>query len=339
MSVSLATLATRFGCDVSGDPDTEVSHVATLGNAGPGAISFLANPAYRDQLADTQASAVILADDMVDDCLVPALVADDPYVIFARVADHLYPRRTYPPVVHASAVVDDGAEVDPTAHLAALAYVAAGSKVGARAYIGPGCVVGPNCVVGDDTHLSANVTLVENVRIGRRGLLHGGAVLGADGFGHKMTDTGWLKVPQVGGVVVGDDVEVGASTTIDRGAIDDTVIGNGVRLDNQIQIAHNCRVGDHTVIASGTGVSGSTTIGSRCIIAGMAGFVGHIHICDGAIVTGGAVVTKSITKPGVYTGAWAATGDRDWKRQLARVRRLGSYEQRLKALEDKAKDK
>lgn len=338
MSVSLATLATRFGCDIAGDPNTEVDHVATLGNAGPGAISFLANPAYREQLAETKASAVILGDDAVGDCPVAALLSDDPYVIFARVADFLYPRRIYPPAVHPSAVIDEGAEIDPTAHIAALAYVAAGSKVGARAYIGPGCVIGAQCDVGDDTHLSANVTLVENVRIGRRGLLHGGAVLGADGFGHKLTDTGWLKVPQVGGVVVGDDVEVGASTTIDRGAIDDTVIGNGVRLDNQIQIAHNCRVGDHTVIASGTGVSGSTTIGSRCIIAGMAGFVGHINICDGAIVTGGAVVTKSITEPGVYTGAWAATGDRDWKRQLARVRRLGSYERRLKVLENKAKD-
>lgn len=334
MGVSLATLATQFGCDVAGNPDTEVDHVATLANAGNGAISFLANSAYRDQLAATRASAVILDDDSVADCPVDALLTDDPYVTYAKVANHLYPRREYPPSIHPSAVVEPEADVDDSAHIGPLAVIASGARVGARTYIGPGCIVGKDCVVGDDTHLLANVTLIEDVTLGRRCLVHGGAVLGADGFGHKMTDTGWLKVPQVGGVVIGDDVEIGASTTIDRGAIDDTVVGNGVRLDNQIQIAHNCRIGDHTVIASGTGVSGSTTIGSRCIVAGMVGLVGHIHICDDVVITGAAVVTKDITKPGVYTSAWAAMNDRDWKRQVARVRRLPAYERRLKALED-----
>jgi len=334
--LSLGTLAAQFGCELHGDPDIQVSRVATLRNAGPGSISFLANPAYRDQLADTAASAVILSAEAVDGCPVAALVTDDPYVLYARVATLLYPRPAFPPGVHASAVIDADAEVDPGAHVAALAVIEAGARIEAQVYVGPGCVVGRNCTVGEGSYLHANVTLIEDVSIGRRALIHGGVVIGADGFGHKMTDTGWLKVPQVGGVRIGDDVEIGASTTIDRGAIDDTVIEDGVKLDNQIQIAHNCRVGAHTVIASGTGVSGSTTIGSRCIIAGMVGFVGHIHICDNVVITGAAVVTKDIREPGVYTSAWAVQPDRQWKRTVARVRRLDRFEERLRALEKTA---
>lgn len=336
MGVSLQSLAAQFGCEVSGNPETEVSHVATLANADAGSISFLANPAYKDQLGKTKASAVIIAAEALDACPTDALVSADPYVTYARVAHVLHPRRQHEPGVHPSAVIDPDAEIDPTATIGPLSYIAGGAKVGARSYVGPSCVIGPGCSVGEDTELAASITLVEDVRIGDRVLVNAGAVLGADGFGHKLTDTGWLKVPQVGGVVVGNDVEVGASTTIDRGAIDDTVIGNGVRLDNQIQIAHNCRIGDHTVIASGTGVSGSTTIGARCIVGGMSGFVGHINVCDDVIITGAAVVTKDIQKPGVYSSAWAARDDRSWKRQVARVRRLEAYEERLKALETKA---
>ncbi len=173
--------------------------------------------------------------------------------------------------------------------------------------------------------------------IGKRAIVHGGVILGADGFGHKMTAEGWLKVPQVGGVRIGDDVEIGAATSIDCGAIDDTIIEDGVKLDNQIQIAHNCRIGAHTVIASGTGVSGSTSIGARCIIAGMVGFVGHINVCDNVVITGKAVVTKDITKPGVYSSSFAAEPDRIWKKQVARIRRLEKWEKRLQALEKQAR--
>lgn len=338
MGVSLGSLAAQFGCELIGDPDIEVRSVATLGNAGEGAISFLANPAYRSQLEHTGATAVILTAASADACPVNALVTDDAYVVFARVATLLYPRPSYEPGIHATAVIHEDASVDPSAHVGPLVVVEAGARVGARVYLGAGCVVGARCDIGDDSHFSANVTLIKDVRIGKRAIVHGGVVIGADGFGHKMTDEGWLKVPQVGGVQIGDDVEIGASTTIDCGAIDDTVIEDGVKLDNQIQIAHNCHIGAHTVIASGTGVSGSTKIGSRCIIAGMVGFVGHISVCDNAVVTGAAVVTKDITEPGVYTSAFAVEPDRIWKRQVARFRRLGKWEQRLRALERNQSD-
>ena len=339
MATSLGKLATQFGCELVGDPDVEVSRVATLGNAGPGCISFLASAAYRSQLGETGASAVILREVDVADCNTNALLTSDPYLLFARVATKLYPRQKPTPGIHPSAVIEADAEIDPSAQIAALSFVGSGSKIGANCYIGPGCVVGTRCSVGDESHLSANVTLVDDVQIGSRAIVHGGVVLGADGFGHKATDTGWLKVPQVGGVRIGDDVEIGASTTIDRGAIDNTVIEDGVRLDNQIQIGHNCRIGAHTVIASGTGVSGSTTIGRRCIIAGMAGFVGHIQICDDVIVTGAAVVTKSITRPGVYSSSFPAEADGEWKKKVARFRRLGNIQSRLRALETGGKPK
>lgn len=333
MAESLGSLAARFGCELVGDPDVEISRVATLSNAGEGSISFLANPAYRSQLTDTSAAAVILSPDVVDDCPVPALVVDDPYVLYARVASVLYPWPMYPAGQHASAVVDENADVDGSAHIAPQAVVEAGAVVGARSYIGPGTVVGTNCRVGEDCHLSANVSLIDDVVVGDRAILHGGVVIGADGFGFKMADGAWLKVPQVGGVRIGDDVEIGALTSVDRGAIDDTVIEDGVKLDNKIQVAHNCRIGAHTVIASGTGVSGSTTIGSRCIIAGHVGFVGHIKVCDNVIITGAAVITKDITSPGVYSGAFAAEDDRSWKRRVARFRRLDKLSERLRAIE------
>ena len=333
MGTSLAELATRFGCELIGDPDAEVASVATLKNAASGSVSFLASPAYRPQLAETRATAVIMREADAAECSVNALVCEDPYLTFARVATLLYPRPSVDAGIHSSAVVEASASVDPSAQIAALSYIGEGASIGARTYIGPGCVIGKNCHVGDDGYLSANISLIDDVQLGHRAIVHGGVVLGADGFGHKATDTGWLKVPQVGGVRIGNDVEIGASTTVDRGAIDDTIIGDGVRLDNQIQIAHNCNIGAHTVIASGTGVSGSTTIGSRCVVAGMVGFVGHIHICDDVVITGAAVVTKSITEPGVYSGSFPAEKDADWKRRVARFRRLDSLQKRVGGLE------
>lgn len=333
MGTKLGSLATQFGCELIGDPDAEVSTVATLGNAGPGSISFLASPAYRPLLESTGATAVILTETDAASCGTNALITADPYLTFARIATLLYPRMLPEAGIHANAVVEPGADVDASAQIAALAYVAAGSSIAAHVYVGPGCVIGKDCAVGEGSHLSANVTLVEDVKIGRRAIVHGGVVIGADGFGHKATETGWLKVPQVGGVRIGDDVEIGASTTIDRGAIDDTVIEDGVRLDNQIQIAHNCRIGAHTVIASGTGVSGSTSIGKRCVVAGMAGFVGHISVCDDVIITGAAVVTKSIIEPGVYSSSFPAEKDGDWKRKVARFRRLENLVGRVSVLE------
>jgi UDP-3-O-[3-hydroxymyristoyl] glucosamine N-acyltransferase len=335
LAISLGSLASQFGCELIGDPGSEVSRVGTLANAGPGAISFLANPAYRSQLEATAATAVVIPPEAAEACPVDALLAADPYLTFARIATALHPRPQHAPGIHASAIVDPAAIVHETAHIAPLAVIQAGSTVGPGVYVGPGSVVGTNCSIGEASHLSANVTLVDDVSIGSRAIVHAGVVIGADGFGHKWAETGWLKVPQVGGVRIGDDVEIGACTSIDRGSIDDTVIGSGVRLDNQIQIAHNCSIGEHTVIASGVGVSGSVTIGKRCIVGGKAGFVGHISVCDDAVITGAAVVTKDITQPGVYSSAFSAEKDSVWKRRVARFRRLDSLAKRVAALENK----
>jgi UDP-3-O-[3-hydroxymyristoyl] glucosamine N-acyltransferase len=199
--------------------------------------------------------------------------------------------------------------------------------------VGAGCFVGPGCRLGPSTRLHANVTLVEDVRMGARCIVHPGAVIGSDGFGNARGSEGWIKVPQVGGVLIGDDVEIGANTTIDRGAIEDTVIENGVRLDNLIQIAHNVRIGEHTAMASLSGVSGSTVIGKRCMFAGQTGVVGHIRICDDVVIGGATMVSKDIREPGFYTASFPAEKDRDWKRKVARFRRLEELARRVAGLE------
>jgi UDP-3-O-[3-hydroxymyristoyl] glucosamine N-acyltransferase len=239
--------------------------------------------------------------------------------------------------VHASAVVEPGASVDPTAEIAAGAYVAAGSAVGPRCVVSPGCYVGPACRLGADVRLLPNVTLARATSIGDRTIVHAGAVIGADGFGNAMTDDGWIKVPQVGGVDIGADVEIGANTTIDCGAIGNTVIANGVRIDNLCMIAHNVTIGEHTAMAAQCGIAGSATIGARCMFAGQSGSVGHVSICDDVIVTGKTMVTKSITEPGVYSSGWAAEPSRAWAKTVARVRRLDALTERVARLEkDKA---
>ena len=335
MPISLGELATRFGCELIGDPDLVVSDVASLPNATKQSLTFLSNAAYKEQLASTQAGAVIVRPDDAADCPVAAILHDDPYACYARMAAVLHPAPTYAPGVHASAVVDDSATVAQSAHVAANAVVGERSVIGENVYVGPGTVIGPNCVVGDDCRLVANVTLARAVRIGKRGIFHPGVVLGSDGFGNAQTKSGWVKVPQVGGVVIGDDVEIGANTTVDCGAIDDTVIENGVRIDNLCMIAHNVRVGEHTAMAALTGIAGSTTIGKRCLFAGSAAAVGHITICDDVVVLGKAVVTHDIREPGAYSGMFPATPARDWTKFVARLRRIDSLQKRVKKLEDK----
>ena len=333
MQTSLGELATRFGCELVGDPDSAVTHVATLANAGPRSLSFLANPAYRAELAVTRAGAVVVRADDADACPVPALISHDPYETYARIAGVLHPPASFPPGIHESAIVSGSATVSASAHVAARAVIGDGAIVADGAGIGPGAVVGPRCRVGESSRLHANVTLVEDVRIGKRCIVHPGAVIGCDGFGNARSDTGWVKVPQIGGVEIGDDVEIGANTTIDRGSIEDTVIGNGVRLDNLIQIAHNVRIGVHTVMAARSGVSGSTVIGKRCMFAGQSGLVGHITICDDVVIGGATMVSKDIREPGFYTASFPAEKDRDWKRKVARFRRLDDLAQRVANLE------
>jgi UDP-3-O-[3-hydroxymyristoyl] glucosamine N-acyltransferase len=336
MPLRLAELAVRFGCELQGDPDALIERVASLQEASPGSLAFLANPRYRRFLAGTRATAVVLDAGSAAECPVAALVARNPYATYARIAQLLHPA---PPVVagrHPSAVVAAGAQVDASAHVGALAHVAAGATIGPRAFVGPGSVVLAGAQVGADTRLVARVTLCEGVRIGERCLLHPGCVIGADGFGQAPDAGTYVKVPQLGSVVLGDDVEVGSNTTIDRGAIGDTLIGDGVKVDNQVQIGHNVRIGEHTVIAGCAGISGSTVIGRRCMIAGMVGVAGHLEICDDVAITGRTMVSSSIRQPGVYSSALHADEAKRFRRNAARFQQLDELARRVRRLEKAA---
>ena len=333
MAWGLGQLAVRFGCSVRGDADVQVEHVATLAHAGPGAISFLANPRYREQLAHTRASAVILAEEHAEQCPVAALVADDPYATYARIADLLHPRGSRRPGIDERAVVDPRADVASSASVGACAVIAAGARIEEHAVVGPGCVVSDDARLGPHAELVANVYLGPRVWIGARTLVHPGTVIGADGFGFAREPEGWLKVPQLGSVRIGDDVEIGALTTVDRGAIEDTVIEEGVKLDNNIQVAHNVHIGAHTIIAACVGISGSTVIGKRCMIAGAVGFVGHLQIADDVVITGQTMVNRSITEPGVYSSALPMDEAARWRKNSARFRHLDELARRVRALE------
>jgi len=322
MAISLGELAVRFGCDLRGDPHARVAHVATLQSADADALTFFANPRYRKFLEATRAGAVVLEARYADACPAPALLCRNPYATYARIAAVLHPAPAIAPGSHPSAVIDATAQIDPTAAVGPLALVGAGARIGPRAVIGPGCIVMERVSVGADTRLAANVTLCADVRVGERCLLHPGVVVGADGFGIAPDQGEWVKIPQVGAVRIGDDVEIGANTTIDRGAIEDTVIEDGVKLDNQIQIAHNVRVGAHTAIAGCTGVSGSTTIGRRCLIGGQVGIAGHLTICDDVVLTGRAFVASSIRKPGQYSSGLPVDEAVRFRKNAARFHQL-----------------
>ena len=333
MPISLGELATRFSCELIGDPDIIVDDVAPLSNASSNSLSFLSSSAFKKQLSSTKAAAVILSADDAPDSPTAALVHDNPYACYARIAAFIRPRPVHAAGVHATAVIAETASVAITSHIAANAVIEDRAVIGENSYIGPGTVVGPDCVVGDDCRLNANVTFVRNVSIGDRCVFHSGSVVGADGFGNAMTDEGWVSVPQFGGVRIGNDVEVGASTTIDCGAIEDTIIDNGVRLDNQIQIGHNVHVGEHTAMASSVAVAGSTHIGKRCLLAGMVGVAGHITICDDVIINGKGMVSKSITEPGGYASNFPVEGVRTWNRRVAMFRRIDKLLGRVSKLE------
>jgi UDP-3-O-[3-hydroxymyristoyl] glucosamine N-acyltransferase len=332
MGTTLGELAVRFGCELAGDPQVEIDSVGTLQNAGARSITFLANPKYRRQLAATRAAAVVLDARAADACPVAALISANPYATYARIAAVLHPENRYAAGIDARAHVEERTHISASASIAAGAVLEAGVRIGERVRIGPGCVVMRDSTIGDDTRLSANVTICHGVRVGARVLIHPGAVIGADGFGLAPERGAWVKVPQVGGVRIGDDVEVGANTTIDRGAIEDTVIEDGVKLDNQIQIGHNVQIGAHTAIAGCTGISGSTSIGRRCMIGGMVGVAGHLSVCDDVVVTGLTLVSHSIRKPGVYSGGLPLDEARRWRRNAVRFRHLDELAKRVEAL-------
>jgi UDP-3-O-[3-hydroxymyristoyl] glucosamine N-acyltransferase len=333
MPVSLGELAVRFGCELRGDPDTQVERVATLANADGRSLTFLANPRYRPQLAETHAAAVVISAGSAGDCRTAMLLCDNPYATYARMATLLHPP---PPVragVHPTAVVSPEARVAPSAEIGPGATVAPDTTVGARVQVGPHCVLAEGVTLEEDVRLVARVTLGRGVQIGARSVLHPGVVIGGDGFGFAPERGTWVKVPQVGTVRIGADVEIGANTTVDRGAIDDTVIEEGVKLDNLIMVGHNVRIGAHTAIAACTGISGSTTIGRRCMIGGMVGFAGHLSIADDVVITGYSAVSHSITAAGVYSSTLPIEEAHAWRRLVARFKRSARLEERVRRLE------
>jgi UDP-3-O-[3-hydroxymyristoyl] glucosamine N-acyltransferase len=330
--VTLGELAARFGGEVRGDGGVRLRQVATLESAGPEHIAFLANPKYRAQLASTRAGAVIVPPQAATATALPRIVCDNPYAFYAKVAGLLNPAAYAPPGVHPTAVVGPGAEVADSAGIGPLACVGAGARIGDGARVGAGSCVGERVSIGAGSVLHARVTVYADCVIGERCILHSGVVIGADGFGMAWDTDHWLKIPQIGRVVIGDDVEVGANSSIDRGALDDTVIEDGVRIDNQVQIGHNCRIGAHTAIAGCVGIAGSTRVGRNCRIGGAAMLSGHIEVADGTTISGGTAIIRSVDAPGIYTSVFPFLPHREWIRNAAHLRHLDQMARQIKEL-------
>lgn len=332
---TLGELASRFGLEFRGDATTPIAGVCNLSPGKPGCLSFLSNPQYRKFLASTASAAVIVGPRDVSALTGAGLVAKDPYLAYARIAVLFDVGRDFQPGIHPSAVIDSTAAIGEGVHVGANAVVMAGAKIGPGSYVGPGCYIGRDAIVGDGARFVAQVHVGDRVRLGLRFHAQPGSVIGSRGFGNARGPAGWEEVPQLGTVVVGDDVEIGANTCVDRGALDDTVIANGVRLDNLIQIAHNCSIGEHTAIAACTGIAGSTRVGARCMIGGAVGISGHLEIADDVVILGRTMVTRSLTEKGAYGSGLPAAPAREWRKRTARVRRLELTEQRLTAVEKK----
>jgi UDP-3-O-[3-hydroxymyristoyl] glucosamine N-acyltransferase len=334
-SYRLDEIATALGAELRGNPDTLVSGLATLQAAGAGQISFLANPSYAKYLANTQASAVIVSHEVADNCPTNVLLLANPYLGYAQLSHWFSPEPVMPPGQHPTAVID------PAAHLAAgvcigpNVVVEAGADIGERVVIGAGSVIGARTRIGADTVIHPRVTLAHDVVVGQRCHILSGAVIGSDGFGFANEKGVWHRIAQLGRVILGDDVEVGANTTIDRGALDDTVIGHGVKLDNLIQIAHNVQIGDHSAMAAMVGIAGSTRIGRHCVFGGAAGVAGHLEIGDQVHLTGMTLVTGDIQEPGVYSSGISADTNRRWRKNAVRFRQLDALARRVRELEKK----
>lgn len=324
--MKLSDIQAKLGGDVIGDTVDPLTGVCTLEAGARGKVSFLANPKYRAKLQSTQASAVIVGERDRDATNLPRIVAKNPYAYFARVAQLFAPVAAPVPSVHPQSFIHGSARVHETARVAEFVSIGAGAVVGEHAEIGAGCVIGDGVNIGAHTRLMPRVTVYARCEIGKRGLVHSGVVIGADGFGFapdfQGDHDGWVKIPQIGRVLIGDDCEIGANSTIDRGAIEDTVIGNDVKIDNQVQIGHNCTIGDHTVISGCTGIAGSTKIGRRVMMGGASGAIGHLSICDGAIVSAMTLVTKSINEPGMVTGSLPHMKHEEWLKNMVHVRHL-----------------
>jgi len=346
-AITLGELTQRFGGDVAGDAAHKVNSLAPLDKAGPHQLAFLANQKYLSQVESTQAGAVLISPADLQKLETPEgrnfIVTANPYAYFARVAQLFIDIATPAavPGVHLSAVVHSTAKVAASATIGPHVSIGAGAVIGERVKLDSGVSIGHGVQLADDVHLYPNVTVYHGCKIGARVIIHAGAVIGADGFGFAPDFVGegeqrtgsWVKIPQVGAVVIAEDVEIGANTTIDRGAMADTVIEEFVKIDNLVQIGHNCRIGAFTVIAGCAGIAGSTNIGRHCMIGGAVGIAGHVTLADYVIVTAQSGVSKSLLKPGMYTSAFPAVNHADWNKSAAIVRNLDKMRERIKALE------
>ena len=330
---TLSEIAARFGLQLRGDGARVIRGVATLSAADCHQLGFLANPRYRSQLASTRAGVVVLRAEDAEHANQDVLIATDPYVAFARIAALFDPGIDATMQIHPSAIIAADARIGSGVSIGPYCVIEAGAIVEDHVVLGAQCLIGPGCVVGAHSRLSARVTLVVRVQIGQRVLIHPGVVIGADGFGLAFDKDHWIKVPQLGGVRIGDDCEIGANTTIDRGALEDTVLEQDVRLDNQIQIAHNVHIGAHTAIAGCAAVAGSSRIGRYCLIGGGAGILGHLTIADKVTITAMTLVTHSIREAGEYSSGTPIQESRQWRRNAARFKRLDDLARRLAGID------
>lgn len=334
VSYSLREIAAQLGGEVLGDGEVTVSRMASLASAKAGDLSFLSDSKYRSLLATTGASAIIVGNEARDATSLPRIVTENPYAYFARVSSLLNPIMAAERGIHATAVIDPTASVPESVSIAAHCYVGRHARIGENVVIGPGSVIGDYVHIGDNSCLHANVTIYAGCELGKNCVLSSGVVIGADGFGYAEADGKWVKIPQVGRVIIADDVEIGVNTAIDRGALDDTVIEEGVKLDNLIQIGHNCRIGAHSVIAGCVGIAGSARIGRHCRIGGAAMILGHLEIADGVTISPGSMITRSLAKADTYTALMPFQSHDKWLKTAAHLRHLDDMWTRLAQMEN-----
>jgi len=333
MSYTLKQLAEKIGAEVHGDENHLIDSLATLLTAKPQQIAFLANKKYNQQLSQTKAGAVIIASQSLNDCNTNALVMDNPYLGYALTAQLLDTTPLPATNIHPSAQISNDVALGENVTIGANAVIEQGAMIADNVSIGAGCFIGEQVKIGSHTKLWANVSVYHRVEIGDDCLIQANTVIGSDGFGYANDQGTWLKIPQLGRVIIGNNVEIGASTTIDRGALEDTLIKDGVILDNQIQIAHNVVIGENTAMAACSVIAGSTTIGKNCVIAGLVGINGHIEVGDGCVFTGMSMVTKNIDESGVYSSGMPCQTNKEWNKNNARIRKLESILKRMKSAE------
>ncbi len=333
MAPTLQKLAELVNAEVHGNTSQIVTGVGSISHATPSEITFLASPQLSKYLRDTKAAAVLLESKYREQCPVTALVVSNPLAAYAKISAYLFPQTSNYSGIHPSAVIDQSVNLSDTITIAPNAVIGPDCHIGENVFIGPGVVIGKDVTIGDNVWLHANVTIADACKIGNNCIIHQGTVIGSDGFGNAYEDGKWIKIPQLGRVIIGNDVEIGGNTVIDRGALEDTIIHDGARLDNLIHVAHNVVIGDNTAIAGCVGIAGSTHIGKNCMIAGQVGISGHLKIADNVTLTGKSAVLQSITEPGVYSSVAPLDTNKNWRKTYVRIKQLDDMAKQIKTLE------